>query len=317
MILTQLQKINPQDLPISDYNRRYLQRMQPLWDYYEEIYSHCLSLMLDRLAMPREDVVMVDYGGGHGALSLLAKEMGVGQVVYIDSNPQCAETVGVLSDQLGLGPDVILQGEADTLRSWCLRDQVRPHCLMGMDVIEHIYCLDDFFSEILRINPGIEMLFTTGSNPENRRVTRRLHDVMAEDERHYSELRREYIRTLFPDLSDEALEQWTRDTRGLTYDDIQRAVESQSPNILADPFNTCDPRNGNWTERILPVSDYSQILQQYGHHLDVLPGFHNTHKSASRQRMAAFVNRMIARSQSIRHAPWIILRSSSRPWPLA
>ncbi len=309
MVIEELKKLDPATLEISDYNKRYLERMRPDWDFYQEIYSHCLDIVAANLEKPIEEATIVDYGGGHGVLSIMAKERGFGQVIYIDNNKKCVETAGVLTDRLGIGPDVMLEGEATELCKWSRRDEVNIDYLLGMDVIEHIYCLDDFFSSLMKINPRMGMIFTTGSTPYNKKVMKRLRKIMINDEQTYRSLRNEYIRASFPDLTEKEIDYWTENTRGLIYQDISRAIESSSPNILSDPYNTCDPRNGNWTERILPISNYEQLLKQYHHNLTVESGFHNTHRKGLKGRLSRWQNKLIALSHGQHRAPWLILNS--------
>ena len=138
-MLQQLKVIDYDSLPISDYSRNYILRMLPNMDYYLEIYQRSIDLMLQRLGKKTEDIVMVDYGGGHGFLSLTAKQMGIGKVIYIDLNPQAMETVQAVSAKVGISPDIILQGDSKELKQWCIENGVVPDAVLGMDVIEHIY----------------------------------------------------------------------------------------------------------------------------------------------------------------------------------
>ena len=291
-----LKTLDYDSLPISDYSRNYIFRLLPNLDYYLEIYHRCLHQMLDELGCPATDVIMVDYGGGHGFLSLVAKTMGIGKVIYVDANPQAVETVQAVSDKVGFGPDEMLLGDASALRQWCLSNNVMPNLLLGMDVIEHIYRLEDFFADLFSINPTLPMLFTTGSTPFNPYVVRKLHRVMQSDEMgHGGEsgfhaLRKRYILDNFPLMKDWEADIWATDTRGLTYPDIHAAVESHTPNRLADPYNTCDPATGSWTERILPIEAYQALLLPYHATLSVQNGFYNTHRQGVKGIFSRLLN---------------------------
>lgn len=318
-LIDQLRSIDYRKLPISDYNRSYIERLLPVLDYYMEIYQQGLDRMLQRCPKPIENITFVDYGGGHGFLSLLAKRCGIGTVVYLDFNPDSVTTIQCLSAHLGWGPDKILRGDAKVLRQWCDNEQVSPDIVMGMDVIEHIYCLDDCFSDLMALNPHLEMLFTTASNPFNRRIVRRLHKVMVRDEKGWANRRKgtsfegfyrqrkDFIRRYFPDLSEERLDYWATNTRGLNYDDILRAVETESPNLLLDPFNTCDPATGSWTERILPMADYEQLVDSYGYRLEVENGFYNEHRAGMKALMSRHYNRALRKGRRRNKAPFLFL----------
>lgn len=310
-----LKTLDYDSLPISDYSRNYILRLLPSLDYYLEIYHRCLRKMLDESSCSAADIVMVDYGGGHGFLSLTAKTMGIGKVIYVDTNPQAVETVQVVSDKVGFGPDEVLLGDASALRQWCLSNNVMPNLLLGMDVIEHIYRLEDFFADLFAINPALPMLFTTGSTPFNPYVVRRLHSIMQSDELGHGggpgfhTLRKRYILNHFPEMKDWEADIWATDTRGLTYPDIHVAVETHTPNRLADPYNTCDPATGSWTERILAIEEYQALLLPYHATLSVQNGFYNIHRKGVKGFFSQLLNHL-PRRLFRPLAPFIILHIS-------
>lgn len=305
-------------LHISDYSRDYIVRMLPHLEYYFDIYERCIQRAVSLSGKPIDQMTMVDYGGGHGFLSFLAKSKGVGQVVYVDFNHKAVQTVHAISDKLGDGPDVVIEGDAFVLRQWCERECVVPDVLLGMDVIEHVYCLDDFFSDLFAINRDMVMVFTTGSTPYNRHVMKRLHKAMADDEYGvggrpgFRATRRDFIARHFPGLSDGQLDYWAACTRGLNFDDVLRAVESQSPNLLSDPYNTCDPATGSWTERILPIHDYQTLVQSYGASVCVENGFYNSYRKGLKGMLSKWLNRPLLNGRMRSWAPFIVLKVSSR-----
>ena len=294
-----LGKVNVGELQVSEYSRNALKRVLDAAEYYLEIYRNCLEKVLEMCGLSPEEIIIVDYGGGHGLLSILAKKLGFNKVIYIDYNADALHTVQVLSDILGVAPDVMLQGDVTVLREWCNDNKVKPNALLAMDVIEHIYVLDEFFSELHSISDKMKMVFTTASTPFNKRVVRRLRRAMQEDElgtttrKGFWQKRRDYLQELHPDMSERELDYWADNTRGLIYEDVERAVESQSPNLLLDPDNTCDPANGSWTERILPIDDYRQLLLPYGFTLSVLPGRYNEHRNGAKKMVSGWYNRDI------------------------
>lgn len=293
-----------------DYHRQYLERMVPVADYYFDIYRHCLDNLARHLDFPLRQATLVDYGGGHGLLSIVAKQSGWGQVIYIDNDSRAATTAAHLSKALNAEPDFILNGNSSLLNNFCTTNHIAPHAIAGMDVIEHIYCLDDFFNDILSIKQARPlMIFTTASNPANKIICRRLHKYMHGDESGSNEnpnfltLRYEYIRDCFPQMSEQMAIRWAKQTRGLIYDDIYAAIESNTPHLLADPHNTCDPRTGSWTERILPFDDYRQILMPYSYSLTIENGWYNTRHHFPKN----FVARLLNHIDSVRLAPFVTL----------
>jgi hypothetical protein len=145
----------------------------------------------------------------------------------------------------------------------------------------------------------MKMVFTTASKPYNSRVVRRLRKAMQADElgtttrKGFWKMRRDFIQKLQPEMSERELDYWADNTRGLVYSDVERAVESQSPNLLLDPDNTCDPETGSWTERILPVEDYRQLLLPYGFTLTVLPGRYNEYRRGPKRWASDYYNKQI------------------------
>lgn len=324
----EVKQLQPDSLALSDYSRQGLQRVVSAVEYYLEIYRYSLEKVLECCSLSPDEITIVDYGGGHGLLSIFAKRLGFARVIYVDASPDAVQTVQLLSQRLQSGPDAILQGDAETLRRWCADRQVTPDALLAMDVIEHIYVLDDFFASLHTLSPRLRMLFTTASNPYNSRVVRRLHYAMVADEQGHGDkkgflqLRREYIKQQHPDMPDKQIDYWAKNTRGLKYVDIDRAVDSQSPNLLLDPYNTCDPQTGSWTERILPIDDYRHLLAPYGFRLTLLPGHYNTHRRGPKEWMSVLYNKQIAQAgdkepetrrerrqynKALKHAPFVYI----------
>ena len=316
MLSDTLRHIDYAALPISDYSRRYLLRMLPVLDYYLDIYRRTLERAFRLTAKPLQELTLVDYGGGHGILSLCAKEAGVGRVIYVDYNPQAAETVQALSRRVGFGPDKVLTGDGAALLDGCRREGVVPDLLLGMDVIEHIYRLEDFFAQLYAVNPRLSMIFTTGSTPYNPWVRRRLHRVMAADEQGrdgqagFLAQRREYLRQHCPQLDAAALDRWAVLTRGLTYADALQAVNDNlppSPLGVDDPYNTCDPATGSWTERILPLAAYRRLLETYHARLEVSNGYYNTFRAVGKRLPSELLNGLLATGGFRFLAPFLFL----------
>lgn len=282
-LLADLKALNLRDLQLGSASRKALRSTLDAAQYYLEIYNFSLDKVLSLCKLAPSEMTIVDFGGGHGLLSILAKRVGFGRVIYVDSDTEAFRTVGVLSQTLGSGPDVMIQGDARKLSEWCHKNAVCPNALLGMEVLDKIYVLDDFFGALHEVSTQMKMMFTTSATPFNNKVVRRLHKTMQKAEvgtatrKGYWQMRYNHIKSIHPDMSDREAEQWARDTRGLSYPDIDRAVEAQSPNLLLDPHNTCDPATGQWVSRILPVDDYRQLLTPYGFNLAVLPGRCNDH----------------------------------------
>jgi hypothetical protein len=300
---TRLQAMDCDALPISGYNKRYIRSMRPALGYYMEIFARCLRQGIGETGLEPSAITLVDYGGGSGFLSMLAKEAGFGRVIYIDLNPLSVETVEVLRQETGTGPDTILRGDSGSLAAYCRTEGIVPQLLIATDLIEHVYDLAGFFADLCTINNKMILLFTTASTPFNPLVGRRLRRFMKGCESgtlatpNYFSRREQFIRRHYPRFSPQEVELWSRRTRGLVYADIRQSIDAGRLPSPADKHNTCDPETGNWAERILPIRAYRSLLSACGYTLSVGKGFYNTRR---RNRLFALACRCL--NALIRHS---------------
>lgn len=281
-----LREIDYDSLPLASYNKRYLASIKPALDYYLQIYARCLSQGFCALGMEAQALTLVDYGGGCGFLGLLAKAAGAGRVIYVDINPLSVDAAAILKQRAGAGADVMLCGDSAVLADYCRTNGIVPDLLIGADVIEHIYHLPDFFADLYAISPGMQLIFTTASNPYNPMLRRRLHRFMRGCESgklvspNYLGRREEFIRRHYPRFPDGQVAVWSRHTRGMRYADIRAAIDAARLPLPADRYNTCDPETGNWAERLLPLRAYRSAAAPCGYTLSVGKGFYNVRRGS-------------------------------------
>ena len=313
--------LNFEQLAISDYNKAYIRRITPALLYYLEIYVSCFQQGLAKGGKAPEELTLIDYGGGNGFLSMLAKQIGIRKVIYIDLNKQSVETIKILRQEIGIGPDIILHGSSSKLTEWCEKEGIRPDLLIATDVIEHIYNLSVFFSDLTKINDQMQMVFTTASTPYNPLVVCRLHRFMRGCETgrlkkpNYYTKRLRYIKKAFPQLGKTNTKRWAVRTRGLIYEDIYKAIENNERPLLLDAYNTCDPETGNWAERILSLWDYKDIVRPYHYSVSIQKGFYNTVRTKQWETVISIVcNQLINYSGQAGFflAPFIILSFSRK-----
>lgn len=279
--------------------------MAPAMDYYIDIFQHCLNEAATTCNI--HNATIVDYGGGHGILSMVAKELGWNKVIYIDIDPLAVEAAQTLAQHIGIGADYFLLGDIQTLQQWS-QEKGTPDYLLGMDVIEHIYNPQDFLD--IAHKTGInKLLFTTASNPDNPFVCRRLHKAMTGDESGTNEcpnfftLRQQFIIEHYPNMAPKEVDYWAKITRGLIFNDILSAIQTKSFVPIEDPYNTCDPRTGSWTERILSIDTYRNLFAQNGYSLTITNGWYNCNHILPKRVCAKILNRINCRSL----APFVIL----------
>jgi len=323
-----IRKIDYNHLDISDYNREYIQKIIPHINYYFRIYSqaiftlHCKDESQNNPELHPQSLstLIVDFGGGHGFLSLFLKSLGY-RVIYCDINPLSVKTISLLKEALGFGPDYVITGSVSELKQFCLENQLKPEALIATDLIEHVYDLQDFFRQLSQINPNIEMIFTTGSNPENPYKCRQLRRYMTQEEKVYFVKRKEFIRINANHLTETEINTLAKQSRGKIYSDILKILDSYQktgnfPIPLDDAFNTCDPETGNWTERILSLKAYKQLASEAGFQAIFIPGFYNEERIRNSGLKPVFrlLNFCIRKSGKLgfKSAPYILIKLSSK-----
>ena len=279
-------------LPISDYNKKYIANIKSAHCYYINIYAYVQSVMRS-ITLLNKDIIMVDYGGGCGFFSILAKMLGVHKVIYIDRNPDSVKTVKVV----------------------------------GLDVIEHIYNLRHFFADISSLNQNLSLVFMTGSNPKNFWKCRKLRKEMDAYEKgnaatpNYYTKRLEFIKRTYPDMEKSKAHEYAAITRGMNYEDIQYFIQSNNYDGTGaatltgyqDKHNTCDPETGNYMERILPLKEYRYLLSGEEDGLCFIQvGFYNLFGKNKLKNLCAMIANKLIRSigaWGIRISPFIIITS--------
>lgn len=290
-----IRNIDFETLGISQYNREYIQRLLPNLEYFFRIYSDSILILLKK---EKIQTYFVDFGGGHGFLSIFLKSLGF-KVIYCDYNPLSVQTIIKLKEYLGFGPDHIVEGSSGELLAYCTSNKIKPNYLIATDLIEHIYDLNVFFADLYQINPDFKMVFTTGSNPSNPYKVRRLRKLMTGIEKNmFFPMRSDFIRENYRNLTDKEVFTLAKSSRGLTYKDISDTVDNylktkQLTIVNIDKYNACDPQSGNWMERILPLKEYRKILRENGFKAEFKKGFYNKHRSS---RMISLIVRAVNRT---------------------
>ncbi|WP_080903369.1 SAM-dependent methyltransferase [Parabacteroides sp. Marseille-P3160] len=317
-----LEAIDYESLPVSDYNKQYIRRLRPAFRYFLRIYALCFREGLQAIRKEPGEVTLIDYGGGCGFLSLFAKAIGFGRVVYVDHNPLSVATVTALRGKLGFGPDEILEGTSAELLSWCRARQIKPQLLISTDVIEHVYDLSLFFRELTALE-NLYMIFTTGSTPYNPYVRKRLETRMRSvetgkgEQPNFFTQRLHFIRSNYPSLPETEAEQWAHRTRGLIYAYIPAVVEGRRSYFPPGPYNTCDPETGNWEERILSLEAYRDLLAPYGYEVRMRKGFYNEERTNAFLSFACrCINALIRVSGKAGFciAPFITIQCKKKGW---
>lgn len=302
------------NLLLSEYDRKYLGHLIAHGPYYCRVYAFLLNQAVALCGLPPQRMVLLDYGAGNGLMGLMAKEYGVGKVYINDSNPVFVQAARTLANVLDLPVDGFPAGDlcSDPVPFGLLG----LNAVVGFDVIEHIYDLHVFYSKLAGLHPTITVIMGTGANMHHPLKAREFRKLQYRDEhlggspddftlygaapqRAFRMQRDELISTHFPMLRMEERTLLVTATRGLCGSGLLQAVENYVntggglPEPPADPYNTCDPVSGSWTERLLPVSGYRKIVEGAGLSFSYDCGFYNATGKGLRFRMRELLNLLI------------------------
>jgi len=259
-------------------------------------FTYILSWAVANRDIPLNQFVLVDYGGGSGILSLLAKEYGIGTVIYTDIYDVSCKDAENIGQAINNPADYYVPGDIDELLFYIKNQQITCHALASYDVIEHIYDIEPYLKKLSKISDkDFVVVMGSGANPLNPLVARSLmkqHKLIEylnrEDKpghkqrdilKAYYDVRREIISKYAPKLSPDEVERLTKATRGLIAQDIKHCVDVylESGKICRQPdhpTNTCDPYTGNWAEHLMDIRMLKQVLVNNGFIVKILAGYY-------------------------------------------
>ncbi len=241
-------------------------------------------------------------------------------MVYNDIFEPCCKDAKILAEQLGCLADEYVCGDIHDV-STALESKRNVHCaLVSINVIEHIYDIDDFLRTTAGLSQaGVTMVLSTSANPLNPMVRRRHHrqhlEWEHEDGPHegcgamdtlkaFYDVRRDIIRQAAPSISMVECDALSAATRGLKKEDIEQCARhyQQTGKISAKPehpTNTCDPLTGNWQERLLNIEAVKKTLTDLGFTVRIAAGYYDARSASSmvtiaKRSAAHIVNYMIS-----------------------
>ena len=313
-----LQSFNLINLDISNYNKRYFgghiesaeTRRLNLTKY-----SYVLSWALAHIDSPIEELTFLDYGGGHGMLSLLAKQFGIGNVLHNDIYPESSKDAKIIGDSLSIEADDYITGDIDEVISYTKKNRINIDSMGSYDVIEHIYDIENFISKLTKLSNGsMSMFHASAANEKNLRIKRQIKSIHKNFELNDREekigrkptdttkaliqVRNDIIKDYAPDLSIDEIRKLSELTRGKIIDDIKQSVDNYiNKGILPDkpehPTNTCDPYTGNWFEHLMNPDHLISKLNQNGFEAKVLNGYYDKSNNRIKRFIKISLNSII------------------------
>jgi hypothetical protein len=292
-----LRNLKYQELPVSDYCKRYYAYDLKKITFMLQAYSIMLASAIQLSQKEPLEIALLDHGGGIGILSLLAKLSGIKTVVHQDIDPIISADARTIADQFGMPAEHYISGETKDFVEYVNRNNLNLNILGSRNVIEHIYDLDDFFKQTSNINSDRLVLYlnTTANsqNPLTNIYTKRLqriyeHEGFSEewgsrqrDKNNAAiEVRKKIIKEHISTLAEIEVEKLATSTRGKRKDDILKCVDDYTATgVMAPaplhPTNTCDPNTGSWFEHLLPINEYRRLIEKNGFEYSFKNGFYN------------------------------------------
>ncbi len=304
-LIKKLRATNAESLPLTAYGKETLKDFQSKAEETIKKYVHILAWLLAPNSLVRHQS-LVDYGGGHGVLSCLAKEAGFSGVVYNDIFDKCGDDARVLGQHLGCAADDYIIGDIHRVHESLRKRKLKSCALASVNVIEHIYDMDEFIRIASSLSHGaMTMVLSTSANPLNPLVRRRHfrqhneweytdgpHDSSypMDTQKAFRDVRRDIIRARVPELDTKEVEALTTATRGLRKDDIEKCAEEycktkKFPAAPEHPTNTCDPLTGSWQERLLNIETVTRTFESLGFSVRVLAGYYSGNASGAASKI--------------------------------
>jgi hypothetical protein len=289
-----ISELNLPGLEISDHTKDYLIKYTGNYSFFMSAYSQLFQKALKKMNKPVNKSVFVDYGGGCGILSLLAKLTGFKTVIYNDIYERSVKDAEILSKKLDIPVDYFIQGDAKDLVDQILGFNIEPDVICSFDVVEHIYDLETWIGNISKLRK-FSLFFITGANPKNPVIARRLKKLHIRAEYQGCEKNIRYndiwlntsflsqreiiIRELFPDLNNPEVEFLSKTSRGLRKDDIEKMVREyiktgKTGYKIDHQTNTCDPYTGSWTEKLIDLERLKDVCADNYLLIDITSSFY-------------------------------------------
>lgn len=315
----------PAAVSTEPYCCRYLEHLLSHKRYYLHMYADVLQKLAENSGKSISETILIDYGCGNGLLGLFALFCGFKKIIFADVDETFVEASGKLAKQLNLDGGIFIAGDTDEI--FIRLQKEKPDAIAGTDVIEHIYDLQHFLSALQKLNPLIVSVFTTASNPLNPLKRIELRKIQLRDElvggtpgdyalfgadqlEPFLKIRERIIREKAGNIPDKEIIKLSAATRGLNKRDIERAVtnylqKGQMP-VPAAGTNTCNPINGSWSERLIPLQSYHHLFRDAGFTCKIYTGFYNVFEGGA----SVFVKKLLNVFSALfgkRFSPYIVI----------
>lgn len=170
------------EIGISEYNQRYITHYIDNYTFYLQLYTQIFIVAIRELTIPIEEAVFIDYGGGSGMFSFLAKSTGFKTVVYNDIYDVSVADVKILSKNNGIEIDYFVCGDIGDLVKELNEQKIQANLVCSFDVLEHIYNIEGWFKYSIKLGHQFTLVFSSSANIKNYFISRRLKAVQPKAE---------------------------------------------------------------------------------------------------------------------------------------
>ncbi|OGB96978.1 hypothetical protein A3F06_01340 [candidate division TM6 bacterium RIFCSPHIGHO2_12_FULL_36_22] len=311
-----LSTFNFATIDISDYNKNYLfqDHLSNLTRTLQK-YSYILSWALASTKRPLKDIAFMEYGGGIGILSLLAKEVGIGTVLYNDIYPVSCQDAQEIGKALGCEAQAYIPGDIDEVIEFIQKEKLSCDAVASYDVIEHVYDIELFLNKLKQLSTGNLSIFMSsganGCNPRIKKALTKLHHQHEYEDRLnlWGHKKRDCLQSFFnerklmiqqyrPQYTENLVYTLAKATRGMMKQDIHACINKyeQTKILPAIPMgsDTCDPHTGNWSEHLMDPYRLIEILKENGFEATVIPGYYGYNHSNLKNKLSSALNGSIS-----------------------
>lgn len=337
-LAARLRTLRVEELDISEYNKRYIGQYLAELDAVVQRYAFVLAwgLAPGELA-GRKPSVLLDYGGGSGMMSMLARAAGTPVVIYDDIYDVSCRDASILAEKIGLRADEYVHGELDEAIAFVRARNLDVDVVANNDVIEHIYDIETFLRRLRELSRGpLTVSLATGANQQNPHIRRGLQSLQRERElrdrprdwghkdcdslRSYFNIRSDIIRARATRLTPAQIHSLAEATRGLIRRDIEKVVDSYLndgllPVVPLHATNTCDPETGSWAEHLMDAAWLRAVLAQSGFQACTIPGPYGSRSNAVKQMAVRILDVAISklRNRALPLSPFLVLHGTTLP----
>lgn len=262
--------------------------------------AHIIYQSVKKTGKLFEHINMVDYGAGLGTLYMLGGMLNFKRMVYNDYLPDWKSTAESICKALHIPIAGYVTGDIDAVLNYATTEGFTFDIIASRNVIEHIYSLPFFYSEVYRHNPAAVIFSTTSANYHNPAMRLKhylLHKKIEKEQ--YLPHRKKDIQKQWPAITTKQLNELAALTRGKAKEDFLAAIRQCQNNrpIAPVPFlrsNTCLSTNGYWCEHLLSKDEYENIITKAGYKMDYTAGYWDTHyQSGLMNLLAKLLNQLI------------------------